>query len=170
MKVINKVLIASTLGLSIGSMAQAGDFRFGGGVTEWDEVNVDYTIIEAGYDYDRILGFTVDYGIPEFDAAPDRLNIAAEFGYEFGDEFTIRPYGALGLIHIRGAGAAGSTSGMLGAGVRAAYKFLYIDAGYSYNFENNNNITRGDENTPEDGFIWVWDNHDNISLTAGFKF
>lgn len=182
MNFIGKLFAVSLLSVGVSQTAQAGDFRIGGGVTNWDYdyvgLDIDYTLIELGYDYDHIFGFTVSYGMPEreYDALQDRINVAAEFGYEFGEELTIRPYGSLGVLHVRdGDGSAtptgdieGGTSLALGAGVRAAYKFLYINATYYYNFAHDNDLTRGSKEG-EANYL-PWDAHGTIHLTAGFKF
>lgn len=180
MNVVSKLFTVSFLSVSICQTALAGDFRIGGGVTNWDYdyvgADIDYTLIELGYDYDHIFGFTMSYGIPEYDWFRNRINVAAEFGYEFGEELTIRPYGSLGVLHVRGGDGSlaetgdweGGTSLALGGGVRAAYKFLYINAGYYYNFAHDNDLTRGSDDK-EYNYL-PWDAHSTIHLSAGFRF
>lgn len=188
MNKLGKLLTISLLSLGINQTAQAGDFRIGGGVTQWtyDDIDIDYgididyTLIELGYDYDHIFGFTMSYGMPEseYDWFQDRINVAAEFGYEFGEELTIRPYGSIGALHVRdGDGSAtdtgdfeGGTSLALGAGLRAAYKFLYINATYLYSLENDNDLFRSSDGTEGEVNTRHWAAHSTIHLTAGFKF
>ena len=150
-----------------------GGFRLGVGITESlasVEISSTHTTLELGYDYDDMLGASLKYSFPDDSNAPDRMTIAAEFGYTFGDEYKVKPYLSGGFLHKRGnfsgVKVAGNTGWALGMGVRASYKFLYANAGVDYFPENSSNSTRNGE----EEFIWIWNGHTAISFTAGVKF
>lgn len=178
MNYLYKLVLAFSIGVLITPASLAGEFRVGGGISEvdWSGVDLTYTTFELGYDIDHIFGFTADYSKSQDypDYVPQRANFLIEMGYEFGDDFTIRPYASVGLIHIfgdaYGVSVEGSTSGVVEVGLRAGYKFIYIDAGYRYNLKNTNDTISVDSNYEEIDYIWTWENHDSISLTAGFRF
>jgi len=171
MKNIKQLAVIGLLSLPLTQTLAAeplleGDVRIGLGKSQTLGFSTDYeyTTFEVGYDVDRIFGITADYSKPDDDFIPNRLSAGFEVGYEFGNEFTIRPYASGGVVHMQGNGAVGSTWGMFGVGLRASYKMFYINASFDY-------LPASNSSGPADGgTYWVWEQHESASLLVGLRF
>ncbi|GLS90973.1 hypothetical protein GCM10007916_20400 [Psychromonas marina] len=125
--------------------------------------------IEYGYDLNRIFGFNASldknkddmnlYGSRyEYDLSSFKVD--TDIGYAFFfDNFTVKPYGAIGLAHIKEKNTindlsytASENALLLGMGVRATFDFgMYVDLRTNY-------------------MILEYIDLDQLSLTVGYKF
>lgn len=150
------------LNLFTSQLVLAGDFRIGAGFTEAFG-NTDYSSpgMEMGYDHDHIFGVTARYNFDDEDSDAQQIVGQFEFGYTFGEAVNIKPYGAIGAVHYFGGDNRGNTGLIIGAGARATFKFIYINAEINYLPKT----TMSNEDTD-----WAWDAYPSATVSLGFSF
>lgn len=160
-----------------------GAVRFGVGIMETQSdhfltSDTEYKVIELGYDFNKVVGITADYAKAEsndffFYDSPDRFTFDVELGYEFGDNFRIKPYASGGLVHIKGGSILGdkpdpNTWGKVGLGLRASLYMFYVNAAFDYFPENDSNSLG--QNATDGDLIWALPQHETLSLVVGLTF